>query len=84
MSTISIQAVAPRKAPRGAEPLARAAAAVWQWAAGRLAQRRQPHDPRQDLPQLWALADKYQSVDPGLAADLRGAALSWERETQQS
>lgn len=84
MSTISIQAVAPRKAPRGAEPLARAVAAAWQWAAGRLAKRRQAHDPRQDLPQLWALADKYQSIDPGLAADLRGAARRWEHETQRS
>jgi hypothetical protein len=84
MSTISIQTIAPRKAPYGAELLGRAAAALWQWSAGRLAQHSQPHDPRQDLPQLWALADKYQSVDPSLAADLRGAALRWERETQQS
>ncbi|WP_428420918.1 hypothetical protein [Methylibium sp.] len=85
MSTVSIQVPATRTAPpRGAEPLARLAVALWQWAERGLARRRLPHDPRRDLTELWALANQYQSVDPSLAADLRGAALRWERDNPQA
>lgn len=84
MSTISIHPIASRTVtPRGAAPLARLAAALWQGAERGLARLRQPHDPRRDVAELWALANQYQSVDPSLASDLRGAALRWERENEQ-
>lgn len=71
-------------APRAAEPLAIWAAAALRWISLRLARKAQTSDPREDIAALWALAHQYESSQPGLAADLRGAAMRWERETERA
>lgn len=71
-------------APRAAEPLAIWAAAALRWASLRLRRARRPADPQKDIAALWALAYQYESSQPGLAADLRGAAMRWERETERA
>lgn len=61
------------QAPRGAEPLAQLAAFVWQALSGTRRPQR-TDDPLAGAAELWALADKYDAVDPRLASDLRHAA----------
>lgn len=84
MTSITLQLSEGRdRAPRAAAPLASAAATLWNWVARRISAPAQPYDPRKDISALWALANRYDSTQPSLAADLRGAAMRWERETEQ-
>ncbi|HSV71732.1 MAG TPA: hypothetical protein VLI72_16620 [Methylibium sp.] len=64
------------RAPRAAESFGRWAAAGLRWLSNRPAR-----DPRVDVAKLWALANRYESSQPGLAADLRAAVQRWERES---
>ncbi len=70
--------------PRAAEPLGIWAAAFLRWISLRLERQPRPTDPQKDIAALWALAHQYEASQPGLAADLRGAAMRWERETERA
>ena len=84
MATVTVNLPAARVVvPRAAEPLATWAAGLLGWLSTLLARASRPRDPRQDIAALWALAHQYEASQPGLAADLRGAALRWERETER-
>ena len=70
MSTITLQAVAARSAPRLARPIAAAAAAVYARAVSLLSRRLSRAE---EAARLRELAAEYES-QPGFAADLRAAA----------
>ena len=71
MSTITLQAIATRSAPRLARPIAEAAASVYASVSGWL--RRRPLSRFEEAARLRELAAEYDS-QPGFAADLRAAA----------
>ncbi|WP_295645133.1 hypothetical protein [uncultured Methylibium sp.] len=70
--------------PRAAEPLGIWAAAFLRWISLRLNRQPRPSEPQKEIAELWALANQYESTQPSLAADLRGAAMRWERETERA
>lgn len=74
MSSISVQLPTfSMTAPRGAAPLASAAAGLWHWAVKHSAEARRRRDDRAALAELQQLIETHQWSQPSLAADLRAA-----------
>jgi hypothetical protein len=65
-------------APRGAEPLASIAAALFRWTSLRIANARQRREEQRGLNEMWALAAQSEKSQPSLSAELYAAARRYE------